>query len=199
MLKPTIDKLMDVRIKSEAVRKKTKLAILSAVAINGDVALEVSRVVSDALQKKPGSENSGRQVTDLSIVVASGAIDGAIRAGCNLEWAGRGVVLGVLNGTLLIGSEVVDAISRTAGIVISAVVKSGGDLQSTSTGLVRGAIQGATKMGIDAPQAAAAAAAGALNAAGDVRSTAYQTIFAAITKQIDGITVEPREPAVTLN
>jgi hypothetical protein len=109
------------------------------------------------------------------------------------------VVVGVLRGTLLIGSEVVDAISRTAGIVINAVVKSEGDLQSASTGLVRGAIHGAKEIGISIPGAADAAAAGALNAVGDVRSTAYQTVFAAVTKQIDGVAVAPKVPVLSLN
>jgi hypothetical protein len=93
----------------------------------------------------------------------------------------------------------VDTINRTAGIVINAVVESGGDLQSAATGLIRGAILGAKEIGINLLDAAAAAAAGALNAVGDVRSTAYQAILAAITQPIDGITVAPKVPAISLN
>lgn len=190
---------MTGRIETVAVSEKTKLAIKSAVAANGDIAQAISVSVSRALQKIAGSENTGRQITALTIIVASGAISGAIKASCDLELAGRGIVVGVLRGTLLIGSEVVDAITRTAGIVINAVVESGGDLHSASTGLVRGAIHGAKEIGINIPDAAAAAAAGALNAVGDVRSTAYQTILAAVTKQIDGITVAPKVPVLSLN
>jgi hypothetical protein len=190
---------MKGRIETIAVREKTKLAIKSAVGANRDVARAISQCVSHALEKIAGSENTGRQVTALTIMVASGAIGGAIKANCDLELAGRGIVLGVLRGTLLIGSEVVDAITRTAGIVINAVVECGGDLQSVSIGLVRGAIHGAKEIGINIPDAAAAAAVGALNAVGDVRSTAYQTIFAAVTRQIDGVTVTPKVPVPSLN
>ena len=190
---------MKGRIETVAVREKTKLAIKSAVAANGDVSQAISGTVSQALEKIAGSENTGRQMTALTIIVASGAIAGAIKASCDLESAGRGIVVGVLRGTLLIGSEVIDAITGTAGIVINAVVESGGDLQSASTGLVRGAIHGAKEIGITIPDAAAAAAAGALNAVGDVRSTAYRTIFEAVTKQIDGITVAPKVPVLCLN
>ena len=186
-------------IEAVAITEKTKLAIIQAVAADGDVAQAISKTVSKALQKIAGSENTARQVTALTIVVASGAIGGAIKSGCDLECAARGVVVGVLRGTLLVGTEVVDAISRTAGIVINAVVKSEGDLQSASTGLVRGAIHGAKEIRISIPGAADAAAAGALNAVGDVRSTAYQTVFAAVTKLIDGVAVVPKVPVLSLN
>jgi hypothetical protein len=65
--------------------------------------------------------------------------------------------------------------------------------------LIRGAIQGANEIGIDTAVAASAAAAGALNAVGDVRSTAYQTVLAAVTKPFDGIIITPKEPAVSSN
>jgi hypothetical protein len=191
--------MMKEKIETVTISEKTKLAIMLALAADGDVAQAISQTVSKALQKIAGSENTGRQVTALTIIVASGAIGGAIKAGCDLECAAQGVVVGVLRGTLLIGSEVVDAISRTAGIVINAVVKSEGDLQSASTGLVRGAIHGAKEIGISIPGAADAAAAGALNAVGDVRSTAYQTVFAAVRKQIDEAAVAPKVPVLSLN
>lgn len=190
---------MKEKIQAVAIREKTKLAAKLAVAANGDVAQAISRSVSEALQRVGGSETTGRQVTALTIIVASGAIGGAINAGCDMELAAHGVIVGVLRGTLLIGSEVVDAITRTAGIVINGVVEAGGDLRAASTGLVRGAICGAKEIGINVSDAASAAVAGALNAVGDVRSTAYQTIFAAVTKQIDGIKVAPNVPVLSLN
>jgi hypothetical protein len=104
-----------------------------------------------------------------------------------------------LRGTRLVGSEVLDAITRTAAIAIKAVAESHGNLESAAIGLVRGAIQGAKEIGINTEDAASAAATGALNAAGDVRSTAYQTVLAAVTKPIDGTTVAPKEPAVSSN
>ena len=109
------------------------------------------------------------------------------------------MVISILRGTRLIGSEVLDAITRTAGIAIKAVVESEGNLESAATGLVRGAIQGANELGINTEDAASAAAAGALNAVGDVRSTAYRAVLAAVTKSIEGITVTPKEPAISSN
>jgi len=38
-----------------------------------------------------------------------------------------------------------------------------------------------------------------LNAVGDVRSTGYQTVLAAVIKPIDGITVAPKLPVLSLN
>ena len=190
---------MREKIETLIIKENIKFTIVAAVAANTDIAFADSRSVDEALQKLVGNGNTGRQVKALTIAVASGAIGGAIKTGCDLELAAYGLVVGILRGTLLVGSEVVDTITRTAGIVITAVVESEGDLQSTSTGLIRGAIHGAKRIGIDIPHAAAAAAAGALNAVGDVRSTAYQTVLAAIIKPIDGITVAPKLPVVSLN
>lgn len=190
---------MREKIETLIIKENIKFTIVAAVTANADVALAVSRSVDEALQKIVGNGNTGRQVTALTIAIASGAIGGAIKTGCDLELAAYGLVVGILRGTLLVGSEVVDTISRTAGIVITAVVESEGDLQSTATGLIRGAIHGAKRIGIDIQPAAAAAAAGALNAVGDVRSTAYQTILAAVIKPIDGITVAPKVPVLSLN
>lgn len=190
---------MKEKIQTAAIREKMRFTIVSAVTADTDVALAVSKSVADALQKLAGDGKTGRQVTALTIAVASGAMGGAITTGCDLELATQGLVIGILRGTLLVGSEVVDAITRTASIAINAVVESGGDLQSTATGLVRGAIRSAKEIGINNQDAAAAAAAGALNVVGDVRSTAYQAILAAVTKPIDGITVAPNVPLVSLN
>jgi len=194
-----IPQIMREKIETVIIRERIKFTIVSAVAANTDVAMAISKSVHEVLQKMPGSENTGRQVTALTIAVASGAIGGAIKTGCDLELAAQGLVVGILRGTLLVGSEVVDTITRTAGIVITAVVESEGDLQSAATGLVRGAIHGAKGIGINIQDAADAGAAGALNAVGDVRSTAYQAILAAVTQPIDGITVAPKVPTISLN
>jgi|KBSMisStandDraft_5_1062788.scaffolds.fasta_scaffold203706_1 hypothetical protein len=187
------------KLETLIIKENIKFAIVSAVTANTDIAFTVSRTVNEALQKMAGNGNTGRQVTALTIAVASGAIGGAIKTGCDLELAAYGLVVGILRGTLLVGTEVVDTITRTAGIVITAVVESEGDLQSTATGLVRGAIHGAKGIGINIQAAAAAAADGALNAVGDVRSTAYQTVLAGVIQPIDGITVAPKLPVVSLN
>jgi hypothetical protein len=190
---------MREKIEAVIIREKINAAIVSAVTANPDVATAISKSVDEALQKMADSEKTGRQMTALTIAVASGAIGGAIKTGCDLELAAEGLIVGILRGTLLVGSEVRDTITRTAGIVITAVVESGGDLESAATGLIRGAIRGAKGIGINSQDAAAAAAAGALNAVGDVRSTAYQAIHTAVTQPIDGITVAPKVPAISLN
>ncbi len=183
-----------------AITESVKLSIISAVAAKTDIAGAISKTIAKALVRMIGTEgNTGREVTAITIVVASAAIGGAIDSGCDLAPATQGLVVSILRGTRLIGSEVLDAISRTAAIAIKAAVESEGNLKSAATGLIRGAIQAANEIGINTKDAAAAAAAGALNAVGDVRSTAYQTILAAVTKPIEGITVAPKEPAVSSN
>jgi hypothetical protein len=183
-----------------AITESVKLSIISAVAAETDIALAISNTIAKALVRMLGTAgNTGREVTAITITVASAAIGGALQSGCELAPATQGLVVSILRGTRLIGSEVLDAITRTAAIAIKAAAESEGNLESAATGLIRGAIQAANEIGINSEDAAAAAAAGALNAVGDVRSTAYQTILAAVTKPIDGITVAPKEPAISSN
>jgi len=183
-----------------AITESVKLSIISAVAAKTDIAEAISKTIAKALVRRLGTTgNTGREVTAITIAVASAAIGGALQSGCDLAPATQGLVVSILRGTRLIGSEVLDAITRTAAIAIKAAAESEGNLESAATGLIRGAIQGANEIGINTEDAAAAAAAGALNAVGDVRSTAYQTILAAVTKPIDGITVAPKEPAISSN
>lgn len=183
-----------------AITESVKLSIISAVAAETDIALAISNTIAKALVRMLGTTgNTGREVTAITVTVASAAIGGALQSGCELAPATQGLVVSILRGTRLIGSEVLDAITRTAAIAIKAAAESEGNLESAATGLIRGAIQGANEIGINTEDAAAAAAAGALNAVGDVRSTAYQTILAAVTKPIDGVTVAPKEPAISSN
>jgi len=104
-----------------------------------------------------------------------------------------------LRGTRLVGAEVLAAITRTAKIAIRRVAESDSDLEGAAAGLIRGAIQGANEIGIHTADAAAAAATGALNAVGDVRSSAYQTVLAAVTQTFRGIMLTPNEPAISSN
>jgi len=183
-----------------AITETTRLSIASAIAAKTDVVQAISNSIAKALKRLIGTgSNTGRDVTLIAVTVASGAIGGALQSGCELAQATQGLVISILRGTRLIGSEVLDAITRTAGIAIKAVVESEGNLESAATGLVRGAIQGANELGINAEDAASAAAEGALNAVGDVRSTAYRAVLAAVTKSIEGITVTPKEPAISSN
>jgi hypothetical protein len=108
-------------------------------------------------------------------------------------------MVGVLSGTRLVGSEVSDSIARTAQVAITATAKARRDVEGAAIGLIEGAIEGANQMGINVEEAAGAAALGALNAAGDVRSSAYQRILATVTQTIGGVNLIPKEPAISLN
>jgi hypothetical protein len=59
---------------------------------------------------------------------------------------------------------------------------------------VEGAIQGAREIGVDASKAAAAAATGALRAAGDVSVTAVEQVRRTVTGVISGVKVVAEEP-----
>jgi hypothetical protein len=183
-----------------AITQAVKSSILSALADGTDVARAVSASVARELAGLIGtSGNTGARVTIITANVASAAISGVLQSGCDLAPAAQGLVVTILRGTRLVGSEVVAGIKRTAQIVTRAVAESQGNLEAAATGLIRGAIQAANEIGIDTADAAAAAATGALNAVGDVRSTAYKAVLAAVSKPFDGITITPKEPAVSAN
>jgi hypothetical protein len=191
---------MKKKYDAAAIAEMVKQSILAALVDQADVDLAVSETVTPALGDMLGaSGNTGAEVTATIGKAVFGAIRGAIQTGCDLAPASQGLMVGVLRGTRLVGSEVIDTITSTAGIAIKAAGEVGGDLEAAATGLVRGAIQGASEMGIYVEDAASAAASGALNAVGDVRSTAYQKILAAVTRPIGGVTVRPKEPAVSSN
>jgi hypothetical protein len=183
-----------------AITQAVKSSILSALADGTDVARAVSASVARELAGLLGtSGNTGARVTIITATVASAAISGVLQSGCDLAPATQGLVVTILRGTRLIGSEVVAGITRTAQIVTRAVAESQGNLEAAATGLIRGAIQAAGELGIDTADAASAAATGTLNAVGDVRSSAYQTVLAAVSKPFDGLTITPKEPAVSSN
>src|SRR5258705_8958618 len=119
-----IPQIMREKIETVIISEKIKFTIVSAVAANTDVAKAISKSVDETLQKIAGSENTGRQVTALTIAVASGAIGGAVKTGCDLELVAQGMIICILRGPLLVGSEVVSTIRRTAGVVINPVVES---------------------------------------------------------------------------
>lgn len=192
--------MMKKKDEMAAITQTIKSSIVSAATAKTDVALAISNCIAEVLARTIGTAGyTGREVTAITVTVASAAISGALQCGCDLSPAMQGLVVSILRGTRLIGSEVLDAITRTAVIAIKAVAESEGNLEGAATGLVRGAIQGANEIGVNTEKAASAAAVGALNAVGDVRSTAYQAVLAAVTKPIDGITVAPKEPAVSSN
>jgi hypothetical protein len=183
-----------------AMAQAVKSGILTALADGTDITSAVSANVARELSRMLGtSGKTGAKVTVITATVASAAIDGVLQSGCDLAPATQGLLVTILRCTRLIGSEVLAAITRTAKIATRAVAESQKDLGAAATGLIRGAIQAANELGIDTTDAASAAATGALNAVGDVRSSAYQTVLAAVSKPFDGITVTPKEPAVSSN
>ena len=181
---------------AEAVRRK----ILSAVMGKTDVTRAIADTLRQALSDLLGPR--GHTSLEASVIIAtatSGAVWGAIESGCDVRPVTRGLMVGVLGGTRLVGSEVSDSIARTAQVAMTATAKAGRDVEDAATGLIEGAIEGANEIGISVEDAAGAAALGALNAAGDVRSSAYQRILATVTKTIGGVSVIPKEPAISLN
>jgi hypothetical protein len=184
----------------EAITRSVKSAIFSALANGTDLTRAVSAIVARELAAIIGTSGTTKaRVTVVTTTVASAAINGVLQSGCDLAPATQGLIIPILRGTRLVGAEVLAAITRTAKIAILRVAESGSDLENAATGLIRGAIQGANEIGIDTADAAAAAATGALNAVGDVRSGAYKTVLATVTKPFDGITITPTEPAVSSN
>jgi len=108
-------------------------------------------------------------------------------------------MLGVLRGSKDAGTAVLDTIGHTAHVAVRETAAIGGDVGATATGLVAGAIEGAKELGVSAEHAAAAAADGALKAAGEVGSTAVDTVRKAVTKPASGAKVVLKEPAMAVS
>lgn len=186
----------------EPIADVVRLKILSA--LRDKPAVDISEAVANSVTEtltmmlKPASSTAA-SVAKTVAITSLGAILGAIESGCDLAPAARGLMLGVLTATRLIGSEVTDTIENIASIVLRRVARAGGDLEAAATGLLRGSIDGAQELGINIEDAASAAASGALNAVGDVRSTAYRKVLATVTKPINGVTVALKQPALSSN
>src|SRR5258705_3542508 len=88
-----IPQIMREKIETVIISEKIKFTIVSAVAANTDVAKAISKSVDETLQKIAGSGNTGRQVTALTIAVASGAIGAGVKNGLDLGvgWRGMGI------------------------------------------------------------------------------------------------------------
>jgi hypothetical protein len=140
----------------------------------------------------------GNSVTEAIANVASRLVRGAVRIGADLEYAAKGIMVGVLRGTNEAGTEVLNTISHAAQVTIRDTVAAGADVGAAATGLVAGAIQGAGELGISAENAAAAAAAGALKAAGEVGSTVFDTVRKVVTQPVTGVKVVLKEPETAL-
>ena len=103
-------------------------------------------------------------------------------------------MVGVLHGTKETGAAILDTITHTSHAAIRDTAALGGDLEAAATGLVEGAIESAKKMGLNAEDAAAAAANGALKAAGEMGSTVVGTVRKAVTRPVNGVRVELKNP-----
>lgn len=88
------------------------------------------------------------------------------------------------------GAAILDTINRTSNAAIRDAAALGGDLKATANGLVKGAIESGKKLGLNAEEAAVAAANGALAGAGQVGSTAVESVRTAVTKPVNEIKAE---------
>ena len=177
-----------------------KNAVVAAIKGTSDVVQATVNTITQTLATTiKDTGQAGTSVTDAVADVARGAVRATVEAGADLGHTAQGIMLGVLRGTKRAGSEVMDTISHTAHVAIRDTALVGGDLEVAATGLVRGAIAGAKELGVSAQGAAAAAASGALKAAGEVGSTALQTVRKAVTKPMNGVKVAPRERETVLH
>src|SRR2546423_9525151 len=128
-----------------AVARAIKLSIVAALAAQGDVAGSVTRAVVSALSVSGGGAAgpTGARVAGLIALVADEAIRGALETGCNLMPVAQGLMAGILCGSRLVGSEVIDTIRQTASITLKAVAGVRGEGEAAGNRLVRGAVQGA--------------------------------------------------------
>jgi hypothetical protein len=182
---------------NSGIIETVKNNIVAAIVGTGDIVQAtvdtVARVLAATIKD---TGKVGTSVTDVIADVASGAVRGAVQVGADLGHATKGIMVGVLHGTKETGAAVLDTISHTSHAAIRDTAALGGDLEAAATGLVIGAIEGAKKMGVSAEDAAAAAADGALKAAGQVGSTAVETVRKAVTKPVNGVKVALKEPEI---
>ena len=182
-----------IKTHSEII-ETVKDRILAAVKGTGDIAQATVDTITQTLAtaiRAPGRVDPA--VTAALGDVASGAVHGAAEVGGDLGQPTRGIMLGVLRGSQGEGVQLLDTIRHTAHVAIWDTADVVGDLEAAATGLVAGAIDGAKELGIAIEQAAAAAADGALKAAGQVGSPAVSAVRKAVTKPINGVKVALKE------
>ena len=150
--------------------------------INSGLIEVVRDQIIDAWNTSLATGKVGTSLTDIIADVAGSAVRGAVQFGISLRRVARGTMIGVLSGIQDMGAAPLDSICHTSHAAIRSAVAVGGDLAAATSGLMEGAIEGAKKMGLSADEAEAAAADGALKAAGQVSSTAVGTVRKAVTK-----------------
>jgi hypothetical protein len=118
-----------------------------------------------------------------------------IKTAKNRIVAAKAMMVGVLRGK----TETMATIIHTAEIAIQDTAEVGGDLGDVATGLVQGAIHGAKELGVSVEEAAAFAADGALKAAHQVSSAAFDIVRNAVTQTIYGVKVVMRGPDIIVS
>src|SRR5436190_7106240 len=141
--------------KAATIAEIVRLKIFSAVTGK----IDVTKVIADTLKQSLSDllDPSGHTSLEASVIIAtaaSGAVWGAIESGCDIRPVTRGLMVGVLSGTRLVGSEVSDSIARTAQVAITATAEAGRDVEGAATGLIEGSIDGANEIGINVEDAA---------------------------------------------
>src|ERR1041385_3360483 len=125
-----------------AISRTVKSAISCALADGTDVTRAVSATVARELADIVGvSRTSSARMTIVTATIASAAITGVLQSGCELASATQGLLVPVLRGTWLQGSEILAATTRASKIVTRAVAECQRDLEAAVTGLIRGAVR----------------------------------------------------------
>jgi hypothetical protein len=99
----------------------------------------------------------------------------------------QGITVGVFRGTREFGPAARRTLFHVSRSIIQETLLLQGDLHQAFRGLVKGAIYSARDLGMDQTEAAAAAAAYALDAAEEVNPDAAEQIRAAGAVAIDGV------------
>jgi len=163
--------------------EKATTQIVAALTGPADSAPAPAEIVTEILAT--ALKDPGPTVVSVAAAiddVASGAVRGALQVAGDLYQTATGIMIGVMRGTKLTGTESLESIIHTAQVTIRETIAGGGDLAAATTGLIDGAITGAMAAGISAADAAMAAADGALKAAGQAGADTADLVHQAVTK-----------------
>ena len=183
-----------MRTTTSGIIETVKDKIIAAIVGTGDIFQATTDTVAQILAAANKDTKLGMSVSDVIADVSSGAVRGAVQVGADVGYAAKGIMMGMLRGTKETGTAVLETISRTSNAAIRDTAALGGDLEAAATGLVVGAIEGTTQMGVSVEEAGAAAADGALKGAGQVGSTAVDTVRKAVIKPLSRVNVALKKP-----
>lgn len=140
-----------------------------------EVTNSVSRSVKWAVEY---ADEPGTMVAE----VAGGAARGAVRAGYDLAFVGRNVMLGVLRGAAGADVSAVNLVRIASRAFAGDVAEHGGDVEGAARGLTHGAIAGGSESGIPPGHAASAVAQGVLDAADSMGPSETERAAAVVTE-----------------